>query len=139
MEARKAEAKRYEESLKQSSSKHEEEEEDGSGETDCEVDADYSMESAPKEKYDFKEVIDHKDDPLPYEFRHIRNGLRSVKLTYYSQVHKLKSKYHMSEKQAQAAVIETINDLTDREKYGGEWKIYDPEKPVDANTFPAPK
>ena len=44
----------------------------------------------------------------------------------------------MSEKQAQAAVIETINDLTDREKYGGEWKLYDREKPVDVNTLPAP-
>ena len=127
MEARKAEAKRYEESLKQSTSKHEEEGEEDSGETDCEVDADYSMESAPKEKYDFKEVIDHKDDPLPYEFRHIRDGLRSVKPKYYRLIHKFKSRYHMSEKQAQAAVIETINDLTDREKYGGEWKIYDCE------------
>ena len=79
MEARSAEAKRYKESLKQSTSKHEEDEKEDSGETDCKVDEDFSIESAPKEKYDFKEVIDHKDDPLPYEFRHIRNGLWSVK------------------------------------------------------------
>ena len=44
----------------------------------------------------------------------------------------------MSEKQAQAAVIETINDLTDQDKYGGAWKIYDRKKPVDVNTLPAP-
>ena len=40
--------------------------------------------------------------------------MRSVKPEYYRLLHKF------------------------REKYGGKWKVYDPQKPVDINTLPAP-
>ena len=70
-------------------------------------------------------------DDMPYRFRHIRNGLRSVRPEIYTLMVKLKSKYHMSQQQAEAAITETANSLFNRK-----WKYFDPEKPTDCNTLP---
>ena len=44
----------------------------------------------------------------------------------------LKSKFHMSQTQAEAAIVHVGNMLFKRN-----WKIYDPESPTDKNTLPA--
>ena len=104
---------------------------------DMEVDPTYQVEESPqkKMKYQYMEESTLKNsdiDDMPYRFRHIRNGLRSVRPEIYTLMVKLKSKYHMSQQQAEAAITETANSLFNRE-----WKYFDPEKPTDCNTVPA--
>merc|ERR1712032_1527022 len=50
----------------------------------------------------------------------------------YRVISKLKSKYHMSQLQAEAAIIEVGNSLFERK-----WKFYDEKVPSDSNTLPA--
>ena len=47
------------------------------------------------QKYQFTETFDHTDDILPFEFRHIRNGPRSVRPEIYKVATILSSQYHM--------------------------------------------
>ena len=46
-------------------------------------------------------VIDEDDDDLPYKYRHVRDGLRSVKLEYKSAIIMMQSLLHMSRRQAE--------------------------------------
>ncbi|MEO0686683.1 MAG: hypothetical protein AAFY76_16990, partial [Cyanobacteria bacterium J06649_11] len=69
---------------------------------------------------------------MPERFQHIRHGLRSVRPEIYALILKLKSKFHMSQHQAEAAIVETGNEL-----FGREWKYYDPDVRIDDNTLPA--
>ena len=85
-----------------------------------------------KKKYDYVVAPENTNDDMPYRYRHLRSGLRSVRPEVYSLILKFKSKYHMSQHQAEAAVIETGNYL-----FGRNWQFYDPEKPTDDNTLPA--
>ena len=89
-------------------------------------------EPALKKKYDYVVAPENTNDDMPYRYRHLRSGLRSVRPDVYSLILKFKSKYHMSQHQAEAAVIETGNYL-----FGRNWQFYDPEKPTDDNTLPA--
>ena len=72
------------------------------------------------------------DNDMPHKYRYIRSGLRSVRPEFYTCVHKLKSMYHMSQRQAEAAVVEVGNCL-----FGRNWQFYDPEKPTNPNTLPS--
>ena len=51
-------------------------------------------------------------------FRPITNGPCSVKPEYYATMHKLKSKFHLSENQAQGARCTVANNLYGRKEYG---------------------
>ena len=82
-------------------------------------------------------LIDDKEDQIPFEYRHIRSGPRSVRLEYYILVHKLKSELHMSERQAQGAIVAVANILFGRKDLG-EWKLYEKNKVADVNNLPAP-
>ena len=48
-------------------------------------------------------------------------------------MHKLKAQLHMSEKQAQGAVVEVANTL-----FGRKWKLYEQKQDADNDTLPAP-
>ena len=104
------------------------------------VDPDFIEPATPpkRAKYAYTKAVDDPKDPLPPEFRHIRNGLRSVRPEYYVLIEKLISVYHMSYRQAQAAVFETANHLFGRKQYG-QWKQYSREQTLDCNTLPEQK
>ena len=88
-------------------------------------------------KYAFSSsLLDHEDDDMPPQYRHIRHGPRSVRPEYYVTMHKLKSKLHLSENQAQGAICTVANNLFGRKEYGA-WKRYERDKPTTYNTLPA--
>ena len=99
-------------------------------------DEDYHGSQPKKTKYDFSEVIDDKDDNLPFAYRHIRNGERSVKKEIYIVMSTLSSVYHMSRNQIEGSIITIANELFGRKQFG-EWKIYDKHKTPDNNTLPS--
>ena len=76
------------------------------------------MDDGSINKYIFNSTLDSENDPLPYQFRHIRSGPRSVRPEYYVLTHKLKSQYHMSETQVQGSILSTFNILFKRKEYG---------------------
>ncbi|XP_013777048.1 uncharacterized protein LOC106461746 [Limulus polyphemus] len=59
------------------------------------------------------------DDPLPSEFKYVRCSIRKVRPEFYEIVNKLKSCLHMSQNQAEAAVLETANKM-----FGRHWKCH---------------
>ena len=69
---------------------------------------------------------------MPHRLHHILNGPRSVRPEVYNLMLKLKGKYHMSQQQAEPAIIETANYL-----FKQEWKYYSTEKPTDSNMLSA--
>ena len=90
------------------------------------------------EKYQFNStLLDEPSDDMPYRFRHIRHGPHSVRPEYYLLTHQLKSELHMSEAQAQGAIIAVANTLFGRKEFG-EWKPYHKGQVADYNTLPAP-
>ena len=88
------------------------------------------------QKYAFKETVDLVGDDMPYKYRHIRHGLRSVRAEYYIAMNQLKSELHMSEHQAQESICTIANTLFGRKQYG-EWKCHTPQNGTDCNTLPA--
>ena len=60
------------------------------------------------------------EDPMPENFKHIRNSINVVRPEFYSTVDLLISKYHCSKMQAVAGVIETGKLMFNR-KY---WKYH---------------
>ena len=96
-------------------------------------DVEYVPESpAKKKKYDYIESFDDSDDEIPHHMRNLRSSLRSVRPEVYKVMTLLKSKFHMSQPQAEAAIVYVGNHLFDRK-----WKFYDEKQPVDKNTLPA--
>ena len=88
-------------------------------------------EAAQKTEYEY--VVDsHADvnDDMPHNYRNIR--LRSVRPEVYSVMHKLKSTYHMSQRQAEAAIVQVGNCL-----FGRSWKFHDTKKSTVPNTLPS--
>ena len=88
---------------------------------------------AKKTRYQYDEsasVIDN--DDMPNQYRNVRTGPRSIRPEVYTLMAKLKSKYHMSQVQAEAAIVETGNSL-----FGRRWKTFNPELPTDRDTLPA--
>ena len=92
----------------------------------------YEPSHVTKKKYQYTKELQNDADDMPLRYRNIRNGLRSVRPEIYTLLVKLKSKYHMSQHQAEAAIVETGNAL-----FGRDWKYFDPEEPTDSNTLPA--
>ena len=80
-------------------------------------------EDIPKKKRRFVENLDNAEDDLPYKYRHIREGPRSVKDEVYQVITILQSKFHLSNRQAEGAIITVANKLFGREKFG-EWKPF---------------
>ena len=77
-------------------------------------------------------MLDDQSDDMPFHFRHIRSGLRSVRPEYYKLTDKLKSELHLSDTQAQGAIIPVANILFSRQEFR-EWKIYEKGKEVDSH------
>ena len=73
-----------------------------------------------KTKYDYRKELDIIEDELPYKYRHIRSSFRNVRPEVYQVIAKMKSKYHMSQVQAEGAIVEIGNILFNRN-----WKFYD--------------
>ena len=68
------------------------------------------QEPSKQEKYQFNgSILDDKSDDMPFRFHHIHSGLWSVRQEYYKLTHKLKSELHLSEAQAQGAIISVAN------------------------------
>ena len=102
------------------------------GNYDEESDPTYIVEEpkTKKRKYEYVEDFENEVDELPYKFRHLRLSQRSVRPEVYQVITKMKSKYHMS--QAQAEGVEVGNYLFHRK-----WKRYDKCLPTDHDTLPA--
>lgn len=101
---------------------------------ECEVELEWKETPTKKRKYKYEPNVSksNESDDMPERFQHIRHGLRSVRPEIYALILKLKSKFHMSQHQAEAAIVETGNEL-----FGREWKYYDPDVRIDDNTLPA--
>ena len=97
-----------------------------------EVDEPSSSTSEKRQKYEYTVTPGSADDDMPTRFRFLRKGQRSVRPEVYALMLKLKSSYHMSQEQAEAAIVETGNYL-----FGRSWEYYDVTKPTNANTLPA--
>ena len=86
-----------------------------------------------KTKYEFiDEQLDQPSDKMPAEYRHIRKGQRSVRPEIYTVISKLQSELHMSNRQAEGAIVTIGNEL-----FGRSWKAYDESRPSDCDTLPA--
>ena len=85
-----------------------------------------------KKKYEYHQSFDDADDDIPSNLRNIRSSMRSVRPEVYKVMTLLKSNHHMSQPQAEAAIVYVGNILFKRK-----WKFYDPAEPTDKNTFPA--
>ena len=59
-----------------------------------------------------------------------------MKPEVYEVIQLLESQYHLSHRQAEAAIITVANKLFGRESFG-EWKLYEPDAICDNNTMPA--
>ena len=57
--------------------------------------------SAEKKNYKYRKEPDPIDDELPFKYRHIRQLFRGVRPEVYKVIAKMKSKYHMSQAQAE--------------------------------------
>ena len=99
-------------------------------------DEDFQPEESPspkKKKYAYTpDFLDDEDDDMPLDLRSLRASLRTVRPEVYKLMTLLKSKFHMSQPQAEAAIIYVGSMLFKRK-----WKFYDPKKPTDKNTLPA--
>ena len=103
------------------------------GEYDCDDDDEY-VEEAPtdgghddeglaqkKKKGSYKPCVEVDNDPLPKQYRYLRISERVVRPEVYMVLTELKSKYHMSESQAEGAIIVIGKWLFDRK----EWKVHE--------------
>ena len=97
---------------------------------DTAVSDDNEFETVKKAKYSYHPHVETEIVDMPYKYQPIRSGIRSVRPEYYTLIHQLTSRYHMSRRQAQGAVV--ANFL-----FGRNWKTYVKEEVVDCNTLPA--
>ena len=104
-------------------------------ESSCQKDLMYTgdtEEAGAKKKYDYQQEINTNDNELPFKYRHLRSSLQDVRPEVYQVIAKMKSKYHMSQVQAEGAIVEVGNIL-----FGRNWKFYDKDLPTNCNTLPA--
>ena len=74
-------------------------------------------------------------DDMPQKYLHICESIRKVKPAFYETEGKLKSTYHMSATQTEAAVVEVGNKLFNRE-----WKFHEEDNNIiDLDTLPQTK
>jgi hypothetical protein len=97
-------------------------------------DEDYTPERKKECKYRYNSSVRPTDDGLPDQYQFIRHGQRSVRPEVYSVMQKLSSKYHMSKKQIEGAIIEVANGL-----FGRNWKPYSENNESDPCTLPSMK
>ena len=96
------------------------------------MDSEYQPSPCKKLRYDYVDTLINENEDMPKQYRFIRDGPRSVRKEYYVLVQKLTSQLHMSQTQAEGAIVATANDL-----FGRQWKVFESNKPVDKNTLPA--
>ena len=89
-----------------------------------------SVSKSKKRKFSDEKIS--QTDLMPEAWRHIRKSERIIKPEYYKAVDTLKSKYHCSNSQAEAAVIITANTL-----FGGNWKFHNEENIINKDTAPS--
>ena len=82
-------------------------------------------------RYEYQPTVADVSDDMPSRYRHVRNGLRSVRPEVYRAAHTLNSDYHMSLHQIEGAFVE-IGRLFDRE-----WKAFRPNYTIDNDTLPS--
>ena len=129
---RKAETVEYEMNLSLQSSStdifHESKENDKS-------EGKYFPQSGIYEKYQLNSTTDNDDgDDMPYEYRYVWNGPRSVQEEYYIPIHSIKSELHVSEHRVKGSICISAKIVFGRNEYGT-WKKYDKGKPTDKNTL----
>ena len=93
--------------------------------------------SGNKKKRSYYTAVEDKNDDMPSKYRHVRNGMCSVRPEIYTTISHLESVYHLSHRQAQAAIVTVANNLFGREEFG-EWKMFTAKEKFDNNTLPAP-
>ena len=101
---------------------------------ETESDMDYELEAqneSKKRKYCFEQTLSDETDDLPYRYRHVRDGMRSVKPEIYQVAHILNSKYHMTLSQIEGSFIEIARI------FGRDWKVYSPNSIIDNDTLPS--
>lgn len=96
---------------------------------------DYVPKERKKSKYEWIDILDHPEDDLPYQYRHVRSGLRSVREEIDMVAMELASVCHMSKSQIESSICIIANRLFGREKYG-KWKPFESRGTIDANTLP---
>ena len=66
-----------------------------------------------KKRYVFVNEVNDLEDDLPYKYRHMQTGPRSIRPEYYTvkSILLLQSEYHMSDHQSDGAIIYVANHL----------------------------
>ena len=95
---------------------------------------DVEFQSPRKKKKVMEDKNSNASSSMPEEYQHVRCSMRKVRPEYYEVVDKLKSCFHMSQNQAEAAVVETANKM-----FGRNWKYHDEEAEIDVDTLPDKK
>ena len=105
-----------------------------SSELEIETSEDYSDDNYVPEskKYDYVSLHEDPNDDMPFKYRHIREGMRSVRPEVYEAAHTLNAKYHMSRHQIEGAFIEIGNKV-----FGRKWKSFKPNSTFDDDTLPS--
>ena len=100
-------------------------------------DEDYdAKEDSVKEKTRKRPFMDvsSSNDEMPEKYKHIRISERKVRPEVYMVLDELKSCYHMSDKQACAAVVVVANKL-----FGRNFKFSNDQEQIDCDTMPQPR
>ena len=82
-------------------------------------------------KYNYQPSISTEEEDMPFKYRHVRHGLRSVRPEVYEIAHTLNAEYHMSRRQIEGSFVE-ISKL-----FGRNWKAFEPNTTIDNDTLPA--
>ena len=85
----------------------------------------------PSRKRRRTDIEENPNDDIPERYRHVRLGPRKIRPELYETLDKLKSSYHMSQMQAEAAVIEVGNKM-----FGRKWKSHSDSAVIDLDTLP---
>ena len=101
---------------------------------ECHISAEEVEGPSVKKRQTATDTVTQKDDELPRRYQHIRESIRKVRPEFYETVDKLKSCYHMSEWQAESAVIVVGNKM-----FGRNWKAHDEPEIIDLDTLPESK
>eukprot|EP00731_Ephydatia_muelleri_P005561 Em0002g1737a len=95
---------------------------------------DVEFESPRKKKKVMEDKNSNASSSMPEEYQHVRCSMRKVRPEYYEVIDKLKSYFHMSQNQAEAAVVETANKM-----FGRNWKYHDEGAEIEVDTLPDKK
>ncbi|CAM1308497.1 Uncharacterised protein g4871 [Pycnogonum litorale] len=97
----------------------------------AESDVDTPSHSSKRRRIEPKQLT-YKDDDMPKRYQHIRDSVRKIRSEIYEAVDKLKSNYHMSENQAEGAIVTVVNKV-----FGRSWKLHSESSDlIDLDTLP---